>query len=116
MAKNARTIRTELYELIEARLFEMDCDSLLGFSRKHPGEELFPEPLCPFVNRLCPDDLCYLPAGHSGAKEGYHITGTTAYDHAERWKYGKTDNGPVGVTRQELISMGHKLQNLDSPV
>jgi hypothetical protein len=115
MTKHAATIRADLYELVTARLFEKGVDSLLDFSRK-VGDvaELFDEPLCPFVNRLCPDDLCYLPAGHVGSKEGYHITGTTAYDYAIKWGFGKKDMAEVGTSRGALIQMGAKLQRDDA--
>jgi hypothetical protein len=112
--KQARTIRTELYELVTRRLFEKGCDSLLDFQRKYNYAELFDEPLCPFINRLCPDDLCYLPAGHVGTEEGYHITSTIAYNYAEKFRYGKTDWAPVGTSRESLISMGAKLQNIET--
>lgn len=31
---------------------------------------------CTLVNPLCPDDLCVLPNGHPGTKEGKHLLGT----------------------------------------
>jgi hypothetical protein len=112
---NAKTIRTNLYELVTKRLFEKDCESLLDHHRKFGSQtELFDEPLCPFINRLCPDDLCYLPAGHDGTKEGYHITGTVAYNYAEKFGYGKTDMGAAGSSREELIHMGVKLQDINA--
>ena len=112
MTKRAATIRADLYELVMARLFEKGVDNLLDFHRK-VGDiaELFDEPLCPFVNCLCPDDLCWLPAGHVGSAEGYHITGTVAYDYALRWQYGKTDMAPVGTSRYDLIQRGAVLMN-----
>jgi hypothetical protein len=113
MTKRATTIRTDLYELVMARLFEKGVDNLLDFHRK-VGDiaELFDEPLCPFVNRLCPEDLCYLPAGHVGSADGYHITGTTAFDYAIKWKY--RDMAPVGTSRHELIQRGAKLMGPDA--
>jgi hypothetical protein len=114
MTKRAATIRADLYELVMARLFEKGVDNLLDFNRKyatpknmHPA--VFDEPLCPFVNCLCPDDLCWLPAGHVGADDGYHITGTVAFDYALKWSYGKTDMAPVGTSRHDLIQRGAKL-------
>lgn len=115
MGMHAATIRAKLEQLIERRLHDKGCDSLLDFSRKyatpdnyHP--ELFDEPLCPMVNRLCPDDLCYLPAGHVGTTEGYHITGTVAYTWAEKWHYGVKDMAEVGTSRSDLINLGYRLQ------
>ena len=115
MGKAAKTIRPELERLVRARLAEKGCESLLDHHRKFGGNaELFDEPLCPFINRLCPDDLCYLPAGHPGTTERYHITGTVAYNWAEKWPYARTDMAPSGTTREELISMGWKLQDVNA--
>lgn len=69
---------------------------------------VWPEPLCPLVNPLCPDDLCWLPAGHVGTDEGYHILGTTAYSWAERmiFKGSVMLMAPVGTSREDLVSLG----------
>jgi hypothetical protein len=107
----AQRIRAELFRLVDDRILEAGCDSLMDFQRKH-GRELFPEPLCPFTNRLCPDDLCYLPADHVGTKEGFHITGTVAYDYAVQWAHG-ADLAPVGTSRGELIKLGSRLAYQD---
>jgi hypothetical protein len=107
-----RTITKTLNRLVENQIAKYGCQSLLDFQRQYPNKDLFDEPLCPFINRLCPEDLCYLPADHVGTEEGYHITGTTAYDDAHRWHY-KSDLGVVGASRRELISLGSRLQELD---
>ena len=111
MTRHAATIRTALYELVTARLFDKGFDSLFDYQKANNHAELFDEPLCPFVNCLCPNDLCWLPAGHVGSDEGYHITGTVAYDYALRWQYGKTDMAPVGTSRYDLIQRGAVLMN-----
>src|SRR5262245_48914679 len=104
MAKQARTIQNQLRNLVEMRIWQRGCDSLMEFQRKFPDRELFDAPLCPLINPGCPDDLCYLPAGHVGTEEGFHITGTTAYDSAIKWVHGEL--APVGTSRSELIRHG----------
>ena len=113
MGSHATTIRRNLNRLIENQIARQGCKSLFEFNQRHPDKELFDEPLCPFANRLCPTDLCYLPAGHVGTEQGYHITGTTAYDDAFKWHFGKTDMQEVGMTRRELIQKGADIQALD---
>ena len=100
----ATKIRAELERLVERQIHERGADSLMDFRRKHQGE-LFPDPLCPFINMLCPNDLCYLPAGHVGTVEGFHITGTCAYDYATRWEDGDC-LGPVSASRYTLVNLG----------
>jgi hypothetical protein len=51
----------------------------------------FPEPLCTFVNPLCPEDLCYLPYDHVGSKKFPSLM-------------------PAGTERKKLISVGWKIQ------
>jgi hypothetical protein len=68
---------------------------------------LFDEPLCPFVNVLCPDDLCFLPAGHVGSDKDFHITGTVAYDYAIQW--GIPEYMEPGTSRSDLIRRGARL-------
>ena len=97
-------IRFNLESLVQRRLWELDCDSLLQFHRKYPDRDnLFDGELCTLVNPACPDDLCYLPYGHIGTKEGYHILGTVSYAHAERFKDFKL--APEGTDRAHLIHM-----------
>lgn len=105
----AKSIREKLFRLVDNRLITKDCESLFDYQRKYPGQPLFPGPLCPFVNRLCPDDLCYLPAAHPGTPQGFHITGTVAYDYAVQWSYGD-DMMPIGTSRQKLMERGARLQ------
>jgi hypothetical protein len=108
----AKKIREELFRLVDNALLELDCDSFMELHRKHPNRSLFPDPLCPFINRLCPDDLCFLPADHVGTKEGFHITGTVSYDYAVQWGH-KDDLAPVGTTRRKLINLGARLAYQD---
>jgi len=71
----------------------------------------FPEPLCTFVNPLCPEDLCYLPYDHVGSKWGYHVLGTTNYSYAEKFDTKKFPSlMPAGTERKKLISVGWKIQ------
>jgi hypothetical protein len=103
--KQARTIRRELTRLVEDRMAELGID-WLGVIKLHG--ELWPEPLCPLVNPLCPDDLCYLPAGHVGTEEGYHILGTMPYSQAGRLicKGSVMLMAPVGTPRPDLMKLG----------
>jgi hypothetical protein len=104
--KQARTIRRELTRLIEDRMAELRID-WLGVIDLHG--ELWPdETLCPLVNPLCPDDLCFLPAGHIGTEEGYHILGTMRYTQADRLvrKGSIMTMAPVGTTRSDLMKLG----------
>jgi hypothetical protein len=108
-AARERQIREHLFRLVDNRIIESGAASLMDYQRKFPGQRLFKGgPLCPFINRLCPSDLCYLPANHLGTEEGFHITGTCAYDYAVRWAFGD-DLAPVGTSRRKLIDMGARL-------
>jgi hypothetical protein len=96
------TIRADIEKLVERRLRELGETSVYEASRKHGG--VFTEPLCTYINPLCPDDLCYLPYGHAGCNTGWHVTGTTPYSNAIRW--GFKEMAPLGTTREELIELG----------
>ena len=65
-------------------------------------------PQCPLVNPHCPEDLCILPAGHDGTVEGYHVLGTTAYSHAD--KFPLDWMMPEGTTLKVLIEAGWRRQ------
>lgn len=107
-AKREREIREHLFRLVDNRLIESGATSMMDYVRKFPNRRFFQGPLCPFINRLCPDDLCYLPANHIGTEEGFHITGTCSYDYAVKWAFGD-DLAPVGTSRRKLIEMGARL-------
>jgi hypothetical protein len=107
-AARERQIREHLFRLVDNRLIEVGVASMYDYQRKFPNRGLFDPPLCPFFNRLCPDDLCYLPANHVGTEEGFHITGTCSYDYAVKWAFGD-DLAPVGTSRRKLIEMGARL-------
>lgn len=101
-------IRSSLEHLVEERLAELGCDSFVSLHRKHRDREnLFDGELCTLVNPACPDDLCFLPYGHIGTKEGYHILGTVAYNHAIRFK--GFPMAPEGTPRWALIRAGSRI-------
>jgi hypothetical protein len=104
MAKQKRTIQRELELLVEMRVYQLGYDSLFDFMQHSKRSELFDEPLCPLIVPGCPTDLCFLPAGHPGTDEGYHITGTTAYDAAIQ--HADPELAPVGTSRSELVKRG----------
>lgn len=108
-AKREAQIREHLFRLVDNKIIASGCTSLFDYQRKFANRGLFDPPLCTFINRLCPDDLCYLPADHIGTEEGFHITGTVAYDYAVKWGFGD-DLAPAGTSRQKLISLGARLQ------
>lgn len=103
----AAKIREDMFKLVDNRLIQLGYDSLMEFHRANIDKELFDAPLCPFVNVLCPDDLCYLPAGHVGSAQDFHITGTVAYDYAVRW--GIPEYMEPGTSRSALIHRGARL-------
>lgn len=70
-------------------------------------------PQCPLVNPMCPNDLCILPAGHDGTEEGYHVLGTTPYNHA--YKYPLEWMMPVGTNAQVLQQEGWRRSDVMFP-
>jgi hypothetical protein len=113
MAKQKKTIQRELAKLVELRLYQLGYESLFDFMQHSGRAELFDDPLCPLVNPACPDDLCYLPAGHIGTEEGYHITGTVAYSDAV--KFEGFDMAEVGTSRHDLVDKGRHLASILFP-
>jgi hypothetical protein len=106
--ERAESIRVKMYRLVDNQILSHHCTSLFDFHQRSMNGSLFDEPLCTFVNRLCPDDLCYLPYGHIGSRQGYHITGTVSYEYAVRWEDG-LNMMPAGASRSDLIRMGSRL-------
>lgn len=105
-------LRRQMGYLVEDRLMELGCTSFVDMNRKYGYDRsLFDGELCTLVNHLCPDDLCYLPYGHIGAKEGYHILGTVNYSYAERMEFPMA---PEGTSRSALITcaarMAHRIE------
>jgi hypothetical protein len=68
---------------------------------------------CPLINPLCPDDLCVLPSGHVGTSEGYHVTGTMAYNQAE--KFPMEWLKPEGSRIQFLMQEGWRVADIMFP-
>lgn len=95
-------IRRAIANLVETRMFDLDVDAV--FKLPKPP---FDGPICPLVNPLCPQDLCWLPRDHVGTPERYHVLGTTAYDSAER--FPKDWLRPKLTTADQLIKAGGDL-------
>lgn len=95
-------IRRDIQQLVEGRMAELGIASWLDVVRM--DGELFDGDLCPLINPGCPDDLCYLPAGHVGSSTGYHVTGTTAYHHALYWPHNSL--AAPGTSREMLVTFG----------
>jgi len=105
MPKHKKTIQAALHRLVEERLIELDVDNFVDYGRKYPERAaLFDGELCTLVNPACPTDLCYLPYGHIGAIEGYHITGTVSYAYAI--KFDGFVCAPEGTPRARLVHLG----------
>jgi hypothetical protein len=68
---------------------------------------------CPYVNPLCPDDLCFLPYGHEGFDIGVHMLGTTP----EPMEFGFKDLHPWGpkATPEALVQEGWRQQHIHWP-
>lgn len=96
MPKTRIQVRRAIAELVESRMFDQGVTRL--------SEVRFEGELCPLINPMCPEDLCYLPRDHVGTKENFHVLGTTAYDCAEKWprEWLQADH----PTRDELIQRG----------
>lgn len=64
---------------------------------------------CPYVNPLCPNDLCFLPYGHPGMWDGVHMLGTSAEPSVMQHK----GLHPLGqhVHKNELWDLGWRRQH-----
>lgn len=70
---------------------------------------------CTMVNPGCPEDLCLLPYGHSGAFAGLHLTGTMPGSSPEPDpervdQMGLVILAPRGTSQEELIRRGWAYQ------
>jgi hypothetical protein len=91
------SIRLQLGKLVRAEMHRQGVEAVYKMGP-------FEGDLCTMINPLCPNDLCYLPYGHVGTDEGYHVTGTVPYDNAEKFK--DFDMAPKGTSRDDLTTMG----------